>query len=76
MPGVSQVCPAVGYAYVGDVELVFSTPPESVSACFGDECTPEQVERNPEGKWLVPQSPPYLIAPVSVTSKPVHVALS
>jgi hypothetical protein len=71
MPGVSRVCPAIGYAYVGDVELVFSTPVESVAACFGDGCTPEQVARNPEGKWLVPQSPPYLIPPVSVTS--IHV---
>jgi hypothetical protein len=34
MPGVTRACPAVGYAYVGGVELVFSTPPESVSGLF------------------------------------------
>lgn len=67
-PGVGVVCPAVGYGYVGEVELAFSTPPESVAACFGDGCAPEQVARDPEGKWLVPQSPPYLTPPVSVTS--------
>jgi len=56
MPGVGRVCPAIGYAYVGDAELAFSTTPESVAVCFGDGCTAEQVVRNPEGKWLVPQS--------------------
>jgi hypothetical protein len=68
MAGVERVCPAMGWAYVGDVELAFSIPPESVAACFGDGCTPEQVAINPEGKWLVPQSRPYLIPAVSVTS--------
>lgn len=68
MPEVSRVCPAMGWAYVGDVELAFSTPPESVAACFGVGCTPEPVARNPEGKWLVPQARPYLNPPVSVTS--------
>jgi hypothetical protein len=68
MPSVSRACPAVGYAYVGDVELTFSTPPASAAACFGEGCTPEPVTRNPEGKWLVPQSPPYLSPPASVTS--------
>ena len=68
MPEVDRVCPAMGWAYVGDVELAFSTPPDSVAACFGDGCTPEQVARNPEGKWLVPQSQPYLNPPASVTS--------
>lgn len=74
IPGVSRACPAVGYAYVGDVELAFSTPPESVAACFGDGCAPVQVVRDPEGKWLVPQSPPYLNPPVSVTSIYVEAA--
>lgn len=68
MAGADRACPAMGWAFVGDVELSFSTPPESVSACFGDGCTPEQVTRNAEGKWLVPQSPPYLTPPVSVSS--------
>lgn len=68
---VPRACPAVGYAYIGDVELSFSTPPQSVAACMGEACTLEQVIKNPEGKWLVPQSPPYLYPPVSVTS--IHV---
>ena len=66
--GENRACPAMGWAFVGDVELSFSTPPESVSACFGEGCTPERVTKNAEGKWLVPQSPPYLNPPVSVTS--------
>ena len=68
MRGADRACPAMGWAFVGDVELSFSTPPESVSACFGEGCTPEQVTKSVEGKWLVPQSPPYLTPPASVTS--------
>jgi hypothetical protein len=66
--GVTGVCPAIGYAYVGEVELAFSTEPESVAACFGDACTPEPVTKSAEGKWRAPQSPPYLTPPVGVTS--------
>jgi len=66
--GVSTVCPAVGYAYTGDVELVFAHEPTSVAACFGEGCTPASVIRNPDGRWLVPQAGPYLAPPVSVTS--------
>lgn len=66
--GVTRVCPAMGYAYVGDVELAISTEPESVAACFGDACTPVPVTKSAEGKWRVPQSPPYMTPPVSVTS--------
>ena len=61
-------CPAVGYAYTGDVELTFSRPPGSAAACFGESCIPQEVAGNAGGKWLVPQSPPYLKPPVSVTS--------
>lgn len=68
---VPRVCPAIGYAYTGPVELVFSTPPVSVAACFGEGCMPEKVARNDERKWLVPQSAPYLNEPVGVTS--IHV---
>lgn len=68
MPGVPVVCPAVGYAYVGPIELAFSTQPASVAACFGDGCTPQPVTAGPNGKWLVPQSAPYLAPPASVTS--------
>lgn len=67
MPGVNRACPAIGYAYVGDVELAFSGQPESAAACFGEGCAPETVVPR-DGKWLVPQSPPYLIPPVEVTS--------
>ncbi len=66
--GVSTICPAVGYAYTGDVELVFAHEPTSVPACFGEGCTPAAVTRNPDGRWLVPQSAPYLMPPVGVTS--------
>ncbi|WP_157374973.1 hypothetical protein [Arthrobacter alpinus] len=61
-------CPAIGYAYVGEVELLFSAEPVSVAACFGDGCAPEAVTEDSDGKWWVPQSPPYLTTPVSVTS--------
>jgi hypothetical protein len=66
-----RVCPAIGYGYTGPVELLFSTPPVSVAACFGEGCTPQAVAQNDERKWLVPQSAPYLNEPVSVTS--IHV---
>jgi len=66
-----RVCPAVGYAYTGPVELLFSTPPESVAACFGEGCMPQAVEPDDERKWLVPQSAPYRTQPVSVSS--IHV---
>ncbi|GAA3318123.1 hypothetical protein [Arthrobacter ramosus] len=66
--GVSTICPAVGHAYTGDVELVFAHEPTSVAACFGEGCTPAPATGNPDGGWLVPQSAPYLMPPVSVTS--------
>ncbi len=68
LAGENRACPAMGWAFVGDVELFFSTQPESLSACFGEGCTPEPVTKSAEGKWLVPQSPPYLTPPVSITS--------
>ena len=71
MPSTGRPCPAVGYAYTGDVELAFSGPPGSVAACFGDGCIPQEVAGNAGEKWLVPQSPPYVNPPVSVT--PIYV---
>lgn len=68
MPAPDRVCPLMGWANEGDVELAFSAQPESVAACLGEGCTPAPVVRNNEGKWLVPQSPPYLNQVVSVTS--------
>ncbi len=66
--GVSTICPAVGHAHTGAAELVFAHDPASVSACFGEGCTPAPVTRNLDGRWPVPQSAPYLMPPVSVTS--------
>lgn len=71
MPRASRACPAIGYAYTGPVELLFSTTPSSVAACFGEGCIPQPLAQNDEQKWLVPQSPPYLNEPVSVAS--IHV---
>lgn len=45
----------------------FSGQPESVSACFREGCAAEAVTPR-DGKWRVPQSQPYLIPPVNVTS--------
>ncbi|WAH95241.1 hypothetical protein [Arthrobacter sp. MMS18-M83] len=50
--GVSTICPAVGYPYTGDVELVFAHEPTWVAACFGEGCTPAKVTRHPDGRWL------------------------
>ena len=70
----ARVCPAIGYAYTGPVELVFSTPPSSVAACFGQGCIPQPVAQDDERKWLVPQSAPYLNETLSVTSVHIEVA--
>lgn len=75
-PAGTGVCPAIGYAYLGDVQLVFSQEPATVAACFGEGCTPAAVTKNPDGRWLVPQSQPYLVPPVSVTSIYVEAAVS
>lgn len=70
------VCPAIGYAYVGPAELQFSHEPASAAACFGEGCAAAPVARSPEGKWLVPQSAPYLVAPADVRTVYVEAALS
>jgi hypothetical protein len=67
LPGLNRACPAIGYAYVGDVELAFSAEPASAAACFGQGCAPETVTPR-DGKWLVPQTSPYLVPPASATS--------
>lgn len=64
----SIVCPATGYAYTGAVELVFAKEPASVAACLGEGCTPAPVTKGTDGRWLVPQSAPYLDPALSVTS--------
>jgi len=71
-----RMCPAIGYAYVGPVELQFSHEPTSVAACFEEDCTPATVAKSPDGKWMVPQSAPYLVPPASVTTIYVEAALS
>lgn len=55
-------CPTIGYAYVGDVELMFTSEPKTVAACFGDGCTPQPVNKGDDGKWSVPQRPPHLLS--------------
>ena len=66
--GSKSVCPAIGYVYTGDVELTFSQEPASVAACFGSGCTPSPVSRSADGRWLVPQSAPYLTPAAGVGS--------
>ncbi|WP_432394770.1 hypothetical protein ACRQ5B_13785 [Pseudarthrobacter sp. L19] len=66
--GSKTACPAIGYAYTGDVELMFSREPASVAACFGSGCTPAPVSRSEDGRWLVPQSAPYLTPAAGVSS--------
>jgi hypothetical protein len=70
------VCPAIGYAYVGPVELRFSHEPASVAVCFEEGCTPAPLAKSPDGKWLVPQSAPYLVPTASAKSVYVEAALS
>jgi hypothetical protein len=57
-PGLA--CPAVAYVDLGDVELEFASEPDSVAACFADDCSPRPVQRSDDGKWRVPQSSPYM----------------
>lgn len=66
--GSNTACPAIGYVYTGDVELTFPQEPASVAACFGSGCTPAPVSRSADGRWLVPQSAPYLAPGTAVTS--------
>lgn len=61
-------CPAIGYVNVSDIELRFSAEPANVAACFGGGCAPASVTKSSEGKWLVPQRPPYL--PLDPTAGP------
>jgi hypothetical protein len=68
----TTACPATGYAFTGDVEMVFAREPASVAACLGEGCTPAPVTRSADGRWLVPQSAPYLDPAVSVTSVSVN----
>ncbi|MET1088006.1 MAG: hypothetical protein ABWY04_12940 [Arthrobacter sp.] len=73
-PPGNKVCPAIGYGFHGDVELIFAQAPASIAACFGEGCTPEPVVKSADGRWLVPQSRPYLVPPVNVTSIYVEAA--
>lgn len=57
-------CPAVGFVNLGPVQLDLSDLPNvsSVSACFGvdDRCNPVPVSRDNSGRWLVPQTQPFV----------------
>jgi hypothetical protein len=59
-----EVCPAAGFVNLGPVELDLSGLPAgtSVSACFGvsDRCEPVPVTKNSSGRWMVPQTPPFV----------------
>ncbi|MGO4589325.1 hypothetical protein [Paenarthrobacter sp. 2TAF44] len=68
----SRVCPAIGSAT--PIELKIASMPSRVQACFGDGCMPRPVQQQTDGRWLVPQEPPYLPAgqsasPPSVMAK-------
>lgn len=59
---VLDACPAIGYLYNGPAVVQFEpAPPESavVTACFGADCVPADVDRL-RGEWTVPQESPYL----------------
>ncbi|BCW47611.1 hypothetical protein [Arthrobacter sp. StoSoilB5] len=68
----SRVCPAIGSAT--PIELKIVSAPSRVQACFGENCTPRPLQQQTDGRWLVPQEPPYLAAeqttsPPSVLAK-------
>ncbi|AXJ10262.1 hypothetical protein CFN17_12025 [Arthrobacter sp. PM3] len=58
------VCPAEGFVNLDPVRLDLSALPAvtSVSACFGpgDRCTPVPLTRDSSGRWMVPQTPPFV----------------
>lgn len=58
--GPIRACSTVGHVYVGPIELNVSPEVDAVAACIGENCTPVEVTRGPDGRWLVPQERPYL----------------
>lgn len=60
----TNACPASGFVNLGPVELNLSALPAgtTVSACFGvnDRCTPVPVTRGTSGRFVVPQTPPFV----------------
>lgn len=62
LSGCDATCPAIGYANIGPIEIVFTDPvPEGaiVLACLGEDCEPAEVPED-GGGWSVPQEPPYV----------------
>lgn len=60
--GAFVACHPVGYLYVGPIEprLGAALPEDvTVAACFGGDCDPDGVGRDPDGLWLVPQDAEY-----------------
>lgn len=59
-----RVCPAIGSAYIGPIEIKLQglNQASRVAACFGIECKPWPVLRSNDDQWLVPQEPPFLNA--------------
>lgn len=64
----SKSCPQPGNTDTGPVELKIATVPTRVQACFGDDCELQPVQQNQDGRWLVPQEPPFLPAQDATTS--------
>lgn len=59
-PGIA--CPAIGFAYTAPVELEIDPDLVSdgtVAACLPAGCEPVVVPADGNGRWLVPQEPPY-----------------
>ncbi|MBO1268210.1 hypothetical protein [Arthrobacter cavernae] len=61
LTGRQTVCPAIMYFNTSPIELRFARTPDAVSACFGPDCKPAEVRVNDDGRWLVPQEPPYAV---------------
>ncbi|OOP59267.1 hypothetical protein BMF89_21305 [Arthrobacter sp. SRS-W-1-2016] len=59
-----KVCPAGGFVNLGPGELDLSGLPggTKVSARFGvnDRCEPVPVTKDSSGRWMVPQTPPFV----------------
>ena len=54
------VCTAIGNS--DPVELKIASTPSRIQACFGDGCELHPLQAQSDGRWLVPQEPPYVPA--------------
>ena len=71
LSGCVFACPLIGYGDDSPIEIVIegTSGPVEVQACLNADCTPEQVIADADGRWLVPQEPPYFagVSPTTVT---------